>query len=473
MEAFAPGPRRRARPRLPRAQRAAPRRARGVRGHRGRASHAARRKAACSASSPPNGDRPSTSPSPDFRSRTSSTSSSAGTRPSGTSRDPAPLLLALERLDGRPRQAAVRRRLALRHAGGARRRPLRRRRHLGPDPRPRRRSATPTSSSTPPRSCLPSSERQRAAELREQLSRWLYEYHVLDEPSVDDATYDRAYDELVALEEANPELVTPDSPTQRVGAPPSAKFEKVRHLTPMGSLEKVTTDEAIHKWADDVAQAARHRRAGRVRDRAEDRRARDQPHLRERRLRARRDARRRRGRRGRHRQPAHDPRRSRCGCSATTCRRSSRCAARCTCRSPGFRALNERLAGERQKLAPNPRNAAAGSLRQKNSAITASRPLSVWAYGVGAHDGVELAFALGDARNGCARTASRSTRSRSGSSRSKRSRRPAGAGSGRRAELDYEIDGIVIKVDDLAQQRAARRAALSGRAGRARSSGRR
>ena len=57
----------------------------------------------------------------------------------------------------------------------------------------------------------------------------------------------------------------------------------------------------------------------------------------------------------------------------------------------GFRELNERLAGTDKKLAPNPRNAAAGSLRQKDSSITAQRPLSVWAYGIGAHDGVELA----------------------------------------------------------------------------------
>ena len=75
---------------------------------------------------------------------------------------------------------------------------------------------------------------------------------MLDDPSVDDATYDRHYDELVALEQEHPELVTPDSPTQRVGAAPSAKFEKVRHLQPMGSLEKVTTDEGLTKWADDV-----------------------------------------------------------------------------------------------------------------------------------------------------------------------------------------------------------------------------
>ena len=56
----------------------------------------------------------------------------------------------------------------------------------------------------------------------------------------------------------------------------------------------------------------------------------------------------------------------------------------------GFRELNERLAGTGQKLAPNPRNAAAGSLRQKNSAITADRPLAVWVYGIGAREGLEL-----------------------------------------------------------------------------------
>ena len=93
---------------------------------------------------------------------------------------------------------------------------------------------------------------RRAAELRGLLNRYLYEYHVLDDPSVSDAEYDRLYDELVALEEADPELLTPDSPTHRVGAPASDRFQKVRHLEAMGSLEKVTTDEALAKWADDV-----------------------------------------------------------------------------------------------------------------------------------------------------------------------------------------------------------------------------
>jgi DNA ligase (NAD+) len=101
-------------------------------------------------------------------------------------------------------------------------------------------------SSTLRRSFLPSSkEEKRAAELRDVLDYHLYRYHVLDDPEVTDAEYDRLYDELVALEETNPKLVTPGSPTQRVGAPPSDRFLKVEHPSPMGSLEKVTTDEAL------------------------------------------------------------------------------------------------------------------------------------------------------------------------------------------------------------------------------------
>ncbi len=92
----------------------------------------------------------------------------------------------------------------------------------------------------------------RAAELRRVIEHHNHRYHVLDDPEIDDAAYDVLFDELKALEEAHPELVTPDSPTQRVGAPPASGFTKVAHLSPMGSLEKVTTREALEKWADDV-----------------------------------------------------------------------------------------------------------------------------------------------------------------------------------------------------------------------------
>src|SRR5947207_14780045 len=92
----------------------------------------------------------------------------------------------------------------------------------------------------------------RLDDLREQVNHHLHRYHVLDEPEISDADYDRLFDELKALEEEHPDLITPDSPTQRVGAPPSARFQKVEHVSPMGSLEKVTSDETLAKWAEDV-----------------------------------------------------------------------------------------------------------------------------------------------------------------------------------------------------------------------------
>ena len=162
---------------------------------------------------------------------------------------------------------------------------------------------------------------------------WSHAYHVLDDPEVDDATYDRHYDELVALEAAHPELVTPDSPTQRVGAPPSERFTKVQHLAPMGSLEKVTTDEALTKWADDVrkrldtdepvAYVIEPKIDGLAINLTYENGVLD----------ARRDARRRHPGRGRDRRTCARSSRCRCACSATTRRRCSRCAARSTCRS--------------------------------------------------------------------------------------------------------------------------------------------
>src|ERR687895_1475778 len=93
---------------------------------------------------------------------------------------------------------------------------------------------------------------KRAAELRELVERHNYRYHALDDPEISDAEYDRLYDELKALEEEHPELITPDSPTQRVGAPASGRFQKVQHIVPMGSLEKVSEDPGLLKWAEDI-----------------------------------------------------------------------------------------------------------------------------------------------------------------------------------------------------------------------------
>ena len=92
----------------------------------------------------------------------------------------------------------------------------------------------------------------RVAELRRLIEHHNYRYHVLDDPEIDDAAYDALFDELKSLEDEHPDLQDPSSPTMRIGATPADRFRKVEHLQPMGSLEKVTTDEELQKWADDV-----------------------------------------------------------------------------------------------------------------------------------------------------------------------------------------------------------------------------
>jgi len=290
----------------------------------------------------------------------------------------------------------------------------------------------------------------RAAELRELLNRALIAYHVDDDPIMEDAAYDVLYDELVAIEEADPGLVAADSPTQRVGAPLSGQFQKVRHLSPMGSLEKVTTDEAIAKWADDVRkrlgtdESVAYVLEPKIDGLAINLTYEDNVFV-----------------RGATRGDGVE------GEDVSSNLRTIRTIplammgggvpgtveVRGEVYMPlsGFRSLNERLVSEGKKPTPNPRNAAAGSLRQKDSSITAARPLSFWAYGVGAHEGVELAthwetlqwlkghgFPINPFAERVETIEEVAEHCR--------------AWELRRAELDYEIDGIVIKVDSYDQQ---------------------
>jgi DNA ligase (NAD+) len=296
-----------------------------------------------------------------------------------------------------------------------------------------------------------SSDRSRAEELRTLLHRWLYEYHVLDDPTVDDATYDRHYDELLELEREHPELVTPDSPTQRVGAPPSDRFQKVQHLMAMGSLEKVTTDESVVKWAEDirkrldsdedVAYVLEPKIDGLAINLTYDRGS------------LARGATRGDGETG------EDVTVNLRTINAIPLRLLGDDApnlieVRGEVYMPlsGFRELNQRLVAEGKKPTPNPRNAAAGSLRQKDSKITAARPLSFWAYGVGALDGATLGShweTLQWLRGHGFPINPFAERLESIEAVAQACRE----WERKRAELDYGIDGIVIKVDDLDQQR--------------------
>jgi DNA ligase (NAD+) len=89
---------------------------------------------------------------------------------------------------------------------------------------------------------------KRAAELRSQLSYHGHRYYVLDDPEIGDDAYDALLDELRALEAEHPELLTPDSPTQRVGGTPISKLEKVSHLQPMFSLANVRSADELRAW---------------------------------------------------------------------------------------------------------------------------------------------------------------------------------------------------------------------------------
>ena len=301
---------------------------------------------------------------------------------------------------------------------------------------------------------MPPSESNRAAQkkaeqLRELLHFHNHRYHVLDDPEVSDAEYDRLFDELKQLEEEHPELAADDSPTRRVGAAPSDKFRKLEHIAPMGSLEKVTTDEGLLKWADDVRKRLDSDEAvayviepkidgsaislvyehgslvrGATRGdgfRGEDvtvnlRTIRSIP------LTLRGDA-------------------------------SALLEVRGEVYFPlsGFHRFNEEQVAAGKAPAPNPRNAAAGSLRQLDSRITAARPLAVWVYGTGYREGVAPAThfeTLAWLRERGFRTNPFAERFESIEEVAK----ACAEWERRRADLDYEIDGIVIKVDSFDQQ---------------------
>ena len=92
----------------------------------------------------------------------------------------------------------------------------------------------------------------RAQQLRELLHRYSHEYYVLDTPSVDDAIYDSLFAELKQLEEDYPELITPDSPTQRIGGTPLQAFASVTHSQRMLSLNDVFSTEEVYKWLERI-----------------------------------------------------------------------------------------------------------------------------------------------------------------------------------------------------------------------------
>ena len=103
--------------------------------------------------------------------------------------------------------------------------------------------------------------KKRVAELRETINYHNYRYYVLDNPTISDAEYDKLLRELTALEEKYPELVTPDSPTQRVGAKPLDKFQTVSHTQPMLSLENAMNETEMEEWYERLKSEIRNQKS--------------------------------------------------------------------------------------------------------------------------------------------------------------------------------------------------------------------
>jgi DNA ligase (NAD+) len=322
----------------------------------------------------------------------------------------------------------------------------------------------------------------RADELRRLLEYHNERYYLLDSPEIPDAEYDAILRELRGLEEAHPELATEDSPTRTVGGAAATLFAEVRHQVPMMSLDNAFTEAELDGWADrlrrllpdadlDALQYScepkvdgvamsltyvdgRFTRAATRGDgvTGEDVTANvatvsDVPH--------------------------------RLAAAGGPYPHHLEIRGEIYMPTAAFAAYNERAAVEETKPFVNPRNAAAGSLRQKDPSITATRPLAFWAYQIGEVDGLPPEDATGRRRSARASQAGRTSRSkattaawppatqgdalallrRAGLPVSPDARVVTGVGAAfarcreleqARHDLPYEIDGVVVKVDDLA-----------------------
>lgn len=288
----------------------------------------------------------------------------------------------------------------------------------------------------------------RVEELHELIGHHNYRYHVLDDPEVSDAEYDELMRELRGLEEAFPEFISPDSPTQRVGGAPTELFAPAPHRAPMLSLDNAFSWEELNAWgkrvervvgqqADFVCELKIDGLA--VRLSYED---------------------------GAYVQGATRGDGS-VGDDITANIRTVRSVPiRLRGQKPpavlevrgevylpvkAFEELNDQLRERGDRAFANPRNAAAGSLRQKDPSVTASRPLRLWAHGVGAVEGrrfkrhSEILDALKSAGLPVAPQTESVASLEAVFAFCERWQKD-------RHSIDYEIDGVVVKVDQIALQ---------------------
>ncbi|MGH2349257.1 MAG: NAD-dependent DNA ligase LigA, partial [bacterium] len=291
--------------------------------------------------------------------------------------------------------------------------------------------------------------RRRIEELRRDIEYHNYRYHVLDQPEITDQEYDRLVRALQDLEAQYPDLVTPDSPTQRVGAKPSAAFATVTHRQPMRSLANAFDEDELRAWARRVESILGRAPSGFICELKIDGAA---VSLTYERGVLTQGATRGDGVQGEDVTPnlktvksiplrlrtAPPPRLIEVRGEVYLTRKA-------------FEAINRERQAAGATLFANPRNAAAGSLRQLDPRITASRPLDIFVYGIGAADGAafrrhrDTLAALADAGLKVnPDTAVYATLDDV--------LRYVRDWTGRHTALPYETDGVVVKVDDLREQ---------------------
>ena len=291
---------------------------------------------------------------------------------------------------------------------------------------------------------------ERVAELRRQVNYHNYRYYALDAPELSDGEYDRLMEELKALEAEHPELSSPDSPTQRVGAGPLEAFGVVRHENPMLSLANVFSQEALLKWYRRISGLVSREPRDLVVEPKIDGLAISLTYV---------DGRftvgATRGDGIQGEEITQNLRTVRSVPLVLHHPSPARIEVRGEVFLPkrGFQRVNEERMAQGQPLFANPRNAAAGSVRQLDPRITAGRPLDVFVYTLGqlvngeepaTHWGaLELMKSLGLKVNPEARLFHSIEEVMEYCANWEE----------RKESLDYEIDGVVVKVNDLEMQR--------------------
>jgi DNA ligase (NAD+) len=310
----------------------------------------------------------------------------------------------------------------------------------------------------PPSGLESKTVRQRITQLRDEINYHAYRYHTLDDPIISDAEYDQLMRELRALEETHPELITPDSPTQRVGAPPLDQFEKVIHPIPMTSLGNAFDDADMRAWLarigrllpdgmavtdltfvvepkfDGLAVALTYENGVLARG-----------------------ATRGNGIEGENvtanlRTVKNIP--LRIPASPEGPPPPARIEVRGEVYMPvaDFNELNRRQAEKGERLYANPRNAAAGAVRQLDSRITAQRPLAFFAYAIGYVEGGEQVRSQWGALDYVRRLGFPVNPDIHHSRDFEEVLDFIHQWMEQRDRLPYEADGVVVKVDDFATQ---------------------